>query len=127
MNYGIRIADYQGKANPMDDTENILEWVRYLEEHYGEHVESIVFGEIDGYRQPKYKPIPPVGKVMSLDEAMPYIDVTFDNDWGGHGCPPFAAYTSNWIMSVYSYDGQINFFFIRRNPIDGYVPYMHGT
>ena len=110
----------------MNKNEKLIDWIREYEAYKGEQVETIVFGEFDwGYTQ--YKSSPPCGKLMSLDEAMPYLAIEFLNDWGELGCPPFVAYTANWIISAYAYDGLVSAYSMRRNPVEGYIPYMPGS
>lgn len=101
----------------------LIDWIR---EETDEEVTAVIFG--DDYRiwdqNPKY---PPAGVVMTLEEAMPWLEEEFDNDYGGDKCPPMAAYTENWIVSVYAYDSIANSFSISRNPINGIKPYMPGS
>ena len=109
----------------MNENVRIIDWIREYENYHAEQVEVIVFGEFDwGYTQ--YKISPPPGKLMTMDEAMPYLTVEFNNDYGNRGCPPFAAYTANWIISAASYDAYISPFSIRRSPFQGYLPPMPG-
>ena len=108
----------------MGRKEKLIDWIREYEAYKGEQVEAIVFGEFDF----EYAPFsPPIGKPMSLDDAMPYLAIEFLNDWGNLGCPPFAAYTANWIISAYAYDGMVSAYSMRRNPVEGYIPYMPGA
>jgi len=100
----------------------LIDWIQ---EETDEEIIAVIFG--DDYRTwapiPEY---PPAGVVMTLEEAMPWLEREFDDGFGAPECPPMAAYTDNWIVSVSQYDGRTNQFVISRNPINGIKPCMPG-
>jgi len=100
----------------------LIDWIR---EETDEEVTAVIFGEVYAYRYLEDKH-PPAGVVMTLEEAMPWLKKEFDDGYGSPECPPMAAYTENWIVSVYQYDGSTSSFTIRRNPINGIKPCMPG-
>jgi hypothetical protein len=105
----------------------IKEWIE--EEAKGEDVEGVVLGEMGwgdyGSDQvPNYSDCPK-GKLLSWDEAAPWISYQFDGGFGAPGCQAFTAWTKSKVIGVYQYDGSTSSFSIPRNPVD-HTPDMPG-
>ena len=107
----------------------LIDWINELID--GEPIEAVIIGEMgwDDYNKPgglpdDYKA--KIGKVMTLDDAMPYLAYEFDSGYGAPNCTAIAVYTRTWIVSVSQYDGSTSPFKIPRNPIDGFIPEMPG-
>jgi len=105
----------------------LIDWIR---EETDEEVTAVIFGEVYKYRywneDDTEDKNPPAGVVMTLEEAMPWLEKEFDDGYGAPECPAMAAYTDNLIISVYQYDGSTSAFTIQRNPINGIKPCMPG-
>jgi hypothetical protein len=102
-------------------------WI--LECAEGEAVEAVVLGDMGwgGYKSsevPDYEN-QPKGKVLSWEEALPWIGYKFNDSYGAPGCNCVAAWTKSWVISVYQYDGSTGPFRIPRNPVD-FMPEMPG-
>jgi len=54
------------------------------------------------------------------------LQVYFDPGYGGPNCPALAVYLPEHIISIYTYDGAIDTFTIRRHPKNGEAPKMPG-
>lgn len=104
----------------------LIEWIKYWSD--GEDIEAVIIGEMGwtDYNEisADYKSV--IGKVMSLDEAMPYLTYEFSSGYGSPGCTAIAVYTKTWIISVGQYDGATFPFRIARNPFEGFIPDMPG-
>ena len=107
----------------------LLEWIQELSDK--EEIEAVIIGEMgwDNYNQPDGLPDDyksKIGKVMTADEAMPYLTYSFDNGFGAPNCTAIAAYTKTWVISVSQYDGATSPFRMARNPIS-FIPEMPGA
>lgn len=81
----------------------------------GEEIEFITLG-----KRPYDSTWPPypIGKLLSLKEALPFIQIEFDDGFGSQGNPPMHAWTKSWVIGTSAYDGSTSWFKIPRNPID---------
>jgi hypothetical protein len=106
----------------------LIEWIDEYRD--GEPVEAVIIGDgLVSYGKPKGLPddyTQKIGKVMTLEEAMPYLTYEFSEGFGLPECTPIVVYTPTWIISVYQYDGSARPFQVPRNPIEGYIPDMPG-
>ena len=105
----------------------LREWIEKYTD--GEPIEAVMLGAFgwDGFEQPAGLVLDGVkGKVLSLEEAIPYISYEFDDGFGIPECSAIVAYTKTWIISVSQYEGSTSPFRIARNPYDGFVPTMPG-
>ena len=95
----------------------------------GETVEAVVLGETwwkhDGYDRILNYAKQPRGKVLSWEEALPWISYTFNDGFGAPDCNAITAWTKSWVISVSQYDGATCPFRIARNPVD-HMPVMPG-
>lgn len=97
-------------------------WIEELSD--GEPVEGVVFGCFeydDGVCWEGY----PQGKLLSFDEAMPWLVRDFDQRNGAAEHPPVVAWTKTWIISFSQWDTMTDRFRIHRNPT-AYLPCMPG-
>lgn len=99
---------------------NLKEWI--LEEANGETVEAVVIGEMgwgnygsDGV--PNYDQQPRC-KVLTWEEALPWIDYDFDSGYGAPSCNAIHAWTASKVMFVSQYDGATKIHSVPRNPSD---------
>ncbi len=111
----------------MREKVTIKKWILDLSD--GAPIEGVVLGAFEDWEMQEYYPyIPfpyPARKLLSWEEAIPFISYEFDNDFGREGCFPFFAWTKDKLISVSKYDGSTSPFFIPRNPCDC-VPDMPG-
>ena len=105
----------------------LKDWI--TEEADGEPVEAVVIGEMGwgsygSDRVPGYAE-QPRGKVLSWDEALPWIEYDFDTGYGAPSCNAITAWTKSWVIAISQYDGATCPFRMPRNPID-HMPDMPG-
>lgn len=88
----------------------------------GEAIEAVVIGP--HYRD-MYEHDPderfnaaPTNKVLSWDEAKPFLSYEYDSGFGGADCHPFFAWTATKVMTVTEYDGATGPAWFPRHPID---------
>lgn len=111
-----------------DVTEGLIE---------GEIVEAIVFGPWgwgsgnnpdDWYGFPSHLKVPPIGKVLTLEQAMPYFEGwSFNGDHGALDCFAVQIFTDRQIMTVTQYDGATWLAGVPRHPVEGVIPSMEGS
>lgn len=94
----------------------LKEWIE--KESDGEAIESIVFGD----DRNNWGGLP-VGVLLSLESAMPWLVREFYSGFGIANCPAMVAWTKTWIISVSEYDGATSHFRIPRKPT-AYFPSM---
>src|SRR5579864_4966419 len=94
----------------------LIDWI--LEEALGEPVLAVVFGEISEYKRKTCQNIPayPEKKVLSWEQALPYIQYEFSDGFGSEDCHPLFAWTENRVIAISCYDGSTSPFSIPRNP-----------
>lgn len=94
------------------DEKNTLErWI--LGAANGEAIVAVVIGE--GYSEERPGP---KNKVISWEEALPYLRYEFDSGYGSAGCTPVYAWTKSKTIFVSQYDGSTTPCWVPRDPID---------
>lgn len=58
------------------------------------------------------------GKLISADDAKPYLDYAYDSGFGAPDCHAVYLWTSNSVIFVSQYDGSTSIKSIPRNPCD---------
>jgi hypothetical protein len=93
--------------------ETLNAWL--LEAAEGQKILGVVLG-----RRPWNSEWPewPEGKLLSYEEAMPWLLIEFDDGFGSQGNPPLHAWTEDWVIGTENYDGSTDWFRIPRNPCD---------
>lgn len=92
-------------------SETLFKWLEEASD--GEQIEAVVLGEKPyDCEWPEY----PLNKLMSLEEAMPYLTIEFYTGYGAPDNPPMHAWTKTWIIGTSMYDGYTGWFRIPRNP-----------
>lgn len=67
----------------------------------------------------------PIGKVISWEEARPFLDHDYDRGYGAPDCPAIYAWTEAAVLFVSQYDGATSLNRVPRSPEDG-LPIMPG-
>jgi hypothetical protein len=105
-------------------TVRLLDWIR--ENSDGEDVEAVIFGEPESFwlLEEAFKKLLPgkTGRVLSLQDARPILEVRFTPNFGGPNVPSMAVYTKSWIIFVAEYDGMVRPERVARRPQNGYQP-----
>ena len=113
----------------------LLAW---LDEHRNdEEVLWISFGDfpwrweeewdsIWGSTEERPKELPIKGKLYTLDQAMPWLTLSFRTGYGGAQCPGFAAWTKTWIIQAGKYDDSTWAYRTPRDPMEGWEPEVQG-
>lgn len=106
----------------------LIDWINELAD--GEQIEAVMIGPVGGwcpgFLSDDAIDAGVVGKVLTLDEARPWLERKFDDGYGSAECNSLAAYTKTWIISVNKYDGSTSPFRLARNPFEGFEPPMPG-
>lgn len=102
----------------------------------GETVEAVVFGPWgwgsgsnpeDWYGFPSHLKVPPIGKVLTIEQAMPFFNGwSFNGGFGAPSCFAVQIFTDRQIMTVTQYDGSTWLSGTPRNPVEGVIPSMEG-
>lgn len=99
---------------------NLKGWI--LKAANGEAVEGVVIGEMgwgsygsDGV--PNYAQ-QPRNRVLTWQEALPWIDYEFEAGYGAPGCNAVYAWTASRVLFVSQYDGSTCINSVPRNPGD---------
>ena len=112
----------------MSEGNTLLKWITQTADN--EPIEAVVLGEKGdlwyGKEEDEGEEKAPLGKVLSLSEAMPFIQYEFDNGYGAPECHAITAYTKSWVIFVVQYDGSTAPYRVPRNPID-HMPEMPGV
>ena len=101
-----------------------------------EPVEGVVLGRMgwargddpkEDYNAPEdgVYPSTPFNKLLSWEDAQPFILYKFDSGYGAPGCGAVTAWTSSWVIGVSTYDGSTSPFRLPRNPLE-HEPEMPG-
>lgn len=95
----------------------------------GEPIEAVVIGEM-GWGDYASDGVPEYAThirnvVLSWEQAQPYLEYEFSNDYGAPKCEAITAWTKSWVIAVSQYDGSTNPFRLPRNPVD-HEPTMPG-
>ena len=93
-----------------------------------EPIEFIVIGGMEwgdyhSEKRPPYQEIK--GKLLSWEEAIPYIDYEYNTGYGSLDCQAITAWTANKVIFVWQFDGMTEVAFIPRNPVP-HMPSMPG-
>lgn len=110
-----------------DEATTLRSWIEEMAG--GEPVEAVVIGEM-GWGDFHSEIVPgyaeqPRGRVLSWEEALPWISYEFHDGYGAPQCNAIWAWTASWTISVSQYDGSTSPFRIPRNPVPG-MPGMPG-
>lgn len=105
----------------------LYQWLE--SETEGASIEAIVFGEMGwhGYNEEAFAipgPIPK-GVLLTLEQAMPWLNIEFDAGFGSPGCPAMYAWTSRRVYFVTQYDGATSLDWVPRDPT-ATIPIMPG-
>lgn len=115
----------------------LIDWI--TEEAAGEEIQAVVIGRMgwahgsgneDMANDYGCEDIPnyvncPVNKVLSLEEARPWLEYSFDAGYGSPGCQSITAWTPNKVIFISQYDGSTSVESVPRNPVD-HEPKMPG-
>ena len=99
----------------------LKKWILSVAEN--EEIEGIVLGEMDwddDYESEEiqsYKKYPK-NKLLSWEEALPFISYEFCSGYGAPGCQAITAWTKSKVIFVSQYDGSTRIEFVPRNPCD---------
>lgn len=96
---------------------NLKNWL--LRAAGGEPIEAVVIGEMSSSHSedvPRYAE-QPRGKVLTWEEAAPWLDYTFNDDFGGAGCNPVYAWTKTKVITIGEYDGSTDWQVTPRHPV----------
>ena len=109
------------------NTSTLKDWI--LKSADGEPVEAVVLGEM-GWGDYNSENVPnyeqqPRNKVLTWEEALPWISYNFDSGYGAPGCNAAYAWTKTKVIFVSTYDGSTRPCVIPRHPVDC-VPSMPG-
>jgi hypothetical protein len=109
----------------MSTKDTLRDWI--LTEADGEAIEAVVmgWGDYNSEAIPDYADCPR-GKVLTWDEALPWLEYEFDSGYGAPSCQAIYAYTKTWVIAISQYDGSTAPFRIPRNPTEGVMPRMPG-
>ena len=107
--------------------ERLIDWI--TEEAAGETVLNVTIGKM-GWGDFKSEGVPnyeecPKGKMLSWEEAKPWLMYEFDSDYGAPRCQALYAWTENKVIAIGQYDGMTWAYGIPRNPCDC-MPEMQG-
>ncbi len=105
----------------------LKDWIE--QEAAGEIVVAVVIGEM-GWGEYNSDNVPnyaaqPRGKVLTWQEAVPWISYPFSSGYGAPQCNAITAWTKSWVIGVAQYDGSTSPFKMPRDPVD-HMPIMPG-
>ena len=102
----------------------IAEW---LESVAGiEKIIAVVIGRYDRDEQSTFS-VAPIGKVLSWNDARPFLNYEFCNGVGSPDCHRVYAWTATRVLFASEYDGSTRLASVPRNPVeclpefDGYI------
>jgi hypothetical protein len=83
----------------------------------GQTVRFVVIGDMgwSGYREDS-KPEVKKNVVQTWAEARESLNYDYDTGFGAPDCHAIAAYTENYVIMCYQYDGATGLFSVPRNP-----------
>ena len=89
----------------------------------GEKIIGVVIGEMgwsSGYNKEKVPlyDVQPRGKVLSWEQAAPFLDYEYDNGYGAPECNAVYVWTETRVLFVTQYDGATCIHSVPRNPED---------
>lgn len=91
---------------------NLKQWI--LDAANGEEILAVVIGD-RGWIDSENSGMPK-GKLLTWQEAAPWLDYTFNDGFGCPNCHAVYAWTINYIVAIYQYDGSTGWYTIPRNP-----------
>lgn len=97
----------------------LKDWI--LEEAEGEKILGVVLGSIDEWSRERLSYIPgdyPEKRLLTWEQALPWIEYEFSNGFGSEGCFSICAWTENKVIAISCYDGSTSPFSLPRNPCD---------
>lgn len=86
----------------------------------GQPIEAIVVGPFDQWddtEPPRWVPPELQNKLLSWEQAAPFLDKPWCAGFGGADCPPIMAWTKDYIVLVGEYDGATGVDRYPRNPV----------
>lgn len=106
---------------------NLKQWI--LERADEEPIEAVVIGEMGwgdfaSERVPNYD-IMPKGKLLTWEQAAPFLDYEFNDGFGAPGCNAIWAWTPTMVIAIAQYDGSTWPYAVPRHPVDA-MPTMEG-
>ena len=66
------------------------------------------------------------GKVLTWEQARPWLNYKYDRGYGAPDCHAIFAWTENRVIFVDQYDGATSVCWVPRHPTADRVPYMPG-
>lgn len=98
---------------------NIKDWIEQFEEKNNEKVVCIVVGlhYNDYYDEQDRRPEDKRNVMLSRKEGLKLLDEEFDSGYGGADCFRMLAWTQNFVLKIYEYDGSTGLEAIPRNPL----------
>lgn len=81
-----------------------------------EPIEVVVLGDVD-YLMSNRDTDAPIGKLLTWEEALPYLQYKFYDGFGGAECHALYAWTATRIFLICEYDGSTRLKTIPRHPV----------
>ena len=96
---------------------NLLKWIE--DEIKNEPVIGVVLADAkhSDLNTRKYNR-QPKNKLITWEEAIPWIDYEFFPGYGIPGCHALYVWTETKVICIDQYDGSVQIFVVPRNPID---------
>lgn len=85
-----------------------------------ENILTIMFGNDYYHFSEDYPEM--IGKMLTVEDAMPILVREFTTGWGAAGCPPMYAWSKDSVLVVQEYDGRTGALVIPCKPYDGLLP-----
>jgi hypothetical protein len=98
----------------------LFDWL--LEAAGEEAIEAVVIGKNEDASRKGSKP--PIGKILTWEEAAPYLTYDFYSGHTGPECHPVFAWTASWVIGIAEYDGAVGVARVPRNPRDCMPDFM---
>jgi hypothetical protein len=97
----------------------LIDWIN--DERAGEAVLGVVFGDMGWDEDYAAEHIPNYramlkGVVLSLADAMPWLDYEFYDGFGGVNCQSVYIWTTTKVIFIHEYDGSTTIQSVPRNP-----------
>lgn len=98
----------------------LREWVEKCAS--GQPVEAVVIGEM-GWGDYGSDAVPnyaqcPKGKLLTWEEALPWLSYEFSAEFDAPGCQAIYAWTKDFVVAISQYDGSTGAFAMPRHPIE---------
>ena len=93
--------------------------IEHIAQEYKECPLTCVIGQFgwNGYKQNERGERAPTGETMTWEEARPFLDYNYDDNFGAPECHAVYVWTKNYILFVSTYDGATNIEAMPRNPM----------